>query len=312
MPGPRQVWVIAWAAVPWLNVAAIVVAGAAPWAATGVPAAEVFNRVAVTSAVLLSLWGAARISRELRRLQLDLSNVVDQDAPDVERLFRGVDSVAGPIGLVLAVGIVLPLDEALRGEPAAAILQGVTWLVIGIPLGTALWAYLVLQAGLVRLGRGHLTLQGYHGDRSLDLRSVGEVAFTAFWMLFGSVGPLVLTAHTDRPGALVGTIVLAVGLVLFFLSLRDVHRQMVLVKRRELDRARLLYQEAYRRVQHEPTLEMLQQQSGLLGAAEALEKRAERIQEWPFNEATFARVVTIASSASAAILARLVLTPAGL
>jgi hypothetical protein len=43
-----------------------------------------------------------------------------------------------------------------------------------------------------------------------------------------------------------------------------------------------------------------------------LEKRAERIQEWPFDEATFARVVTIASSVAAVIIARLILDPVGL
>jgi hypothetical protein len=49
-----------------------------------------------------------------------------------------------------------------------------------------------------------------------------------------------------------------------------------------------------------------------LNAAEALEKRAERIQEWPFDEATFTRVVTIASSVAAVIIARLILDPVGL
>jgi hypothetical protein len=38
----------------------------------------------------------------------------------------------------------------------------------------------------------------------------------------------------------------------------------------------------------------------------------ERIMEWPFDEPTFARVVTIASSVTAAIIARLILGPIGL
>lgn len=49
------------------------------------------------------------------------------------------------------------------------------------------------------------------------------------------------------------------------------------VRRRELDRARQLFEEAYRPVQERPTLEVLQEQSGLLGAVGNLEKRAERI-----------------------------------
>jgi hypothetical protein len=55
-----------------------------------------------------------------------------------------------------------------------------------------------------------------------------------------------------------------------------------------------------------------QRQSGLLSAAEALEKRAERIQEWLFDEGMFARVVAISSTVAAAIVARLLLSPFGL
>jgi hypothetical protein len=65
-------------------------------------------------------------------------------------------------------------------------------------------------------------------------------------------------------------------------------------------------------VHDQPSLEVLQQQVGLLNAAEALEKRAERIQAWPFDEATFTRVATIATSAAATILARLLLAPTGM
>ena len=131
-------------------------------------------------------------------------------------------------------------------------------------------------------------------------------------MLFGTVAPLVLTNFTDVPGVIVGSAVLVGGVALFFLSLRRLNRHMVAVKQRELERAGDLYMQAYQKVRDQPTLEVLQGQVGLLNAAEALEKRAERIQEWPFDEATFARVVTIASSAAAAIIARLLLGPIGL
>jgi hypothetical protein len=141
---------------------------------------------------------------------------------------------------------------------------------------------------------------------------VGRLAFTGFWMLLGSVGPLVLTNVSDLPGVVVGIGVLVAGVGLFFLSLRRLNRQMMAVKQRELEQARNLYRYAYEPVREEPTLEVLQRQAGLLGAAEAMEKRAERIQEWPFDEATFTRVVTIASSVAAVIISSLILDPVGL
>lgn len=303
---------VAWGLVPWLNLVAVLASGTTAWDREGIPLVEVLNRTAVTFSVLLALWGAARIDEELRRLQPDLAQVVDQEEPDVQRLFGATDSILLPLLLTATVGVVLPLDELLRGEPLAALIQAATWVLIGVPLATAVWVYVTLQIGLNRLGRGNLTLRGYRGDRSLGLRPVGSLAFTGFWMLFGSVGPLVLTGFTDLPVVIVGIVVLTAGLLLFFLSLRGLHRQMVAVKQRELQRALALYQEAYDKVQEESTLEVLQRQAGLLTAAESLEKRAERIQEWPFDEATFARVVTIASSVAAVIIARLILAPAGL
>lgn len=312
LPGPRLGWILVWTLVPWLNLAVVLVAEAAGWSESTDHSAEAVNRAAVSFALVLSLWGAARISEELARLRPSLATVVDEDLPDVERLFRGLDSVAVPLLLTVAVGVVLPLDETINGDPVAAAIQAITWLVIGLPLCTAVWVYTTLQMGLQRLSRGQLTLHGYRGDRTLGLQSVGSLAFTGFWMLLGTLTPLALTGSDDLPSVLVTTGVLVAGIALFFLSLLGLHRQMSEVKRRELDCARQLYQQAYRPVQELPTLPRLQEQSGLLSAAENLEKRAERIQAWPFDEGTFARAVTIASSAVATIIARILLAPTGL
>jgi hypothetical protein len=298
--------------VPWLNLAFIAAIGAGERAPNSVRLAEILNRAAVTFAVLLSLWGATRITDELRALPPALAKVVEQEPPDVGRLFRGIDSVVVPLLLTAVSVVVLPLDEALRGEPVAALIQATTWLVLGIPLWTAVWVYLMLQIGLTRFGRRHLTLQPYHGDRSLGLRPVGGLAFTGFWMLLGSVAPLVLTSFSDLPGVVVGVCVLAAGVGLFFLSLRGLNRQMVAAKQRELERALDLYRQAYQPVHEEPTLAVLQRQAGPLSAAEALEKRAERIQEWPFDEGTFTLVVTITTSVAAGLIGRLILVPIGL
>lgn len=312
LPGNRVAWAVVWALVPWLNLAVVLSTQAVGWTTPTEAPAEVINRGAVTFSLGLSLWGAARIGTELARLRPALVDVVEQELPEVERLFRGIDSAVVPLLLTAAVAVVLPVDEALRGDPLAAAIQIVTWLVIGIPLSTAVWVYLTLQLGLHRLGRGHLTLKGYSGDRTLGLEPVGRLAFTGFWMLLGAVTPVVLASSNDLPSVLVGTVVLLVGIVLFFLSLYGLHRQMVAVKRVELARTRGLYQQAYDEVLKNPTLAVLERRIGLLNAAESLEKRAERIHAWPFAEGTFARTVTIASSAAATIVARILLAPTGL
>jgi len=301
-----------WSLVPWLNLAVVLAAEAAGWSETTDHSTEALNRAAVSFAIVLSLWGATRISEELARLRPSLAGVVEEQVPDVDRLFRGLDSVAMPLALTVAVGLVLPLDETINGDPAAAAIQFITWLAIGLPLSTAVWVYTTVQVGLHRLGRGQLTLRGYRGDRTLGLHAVGSLAFTGFWMLLGTLVPVALTSSDDLPAVLVTTVVLLAGVALFFLSLLGLHHQMAEVRRRELDRARQLFEEAYRPVRERPTLTVLQEQSGLLSAVENLEKRAERIQAWPFDEATLARAVTIASSAVASIIARILLAPTGL
>ena len=87
---------------------------------------------------------------------------------------------------------------------------------------------------------------------------------------------------------------------------------MVDVKASELAAARELYAQAYEPVLTARTLEALERQHRLLGAADALEKRAQAIHEWPIDEGTMARVITIATSVIAITIGRLILEPLGL
>ena len=129
------------------------------------------------------------------------------------------------------------------------------------------------------------------------------------WMLMMWLVPVLLTGLPDLVGVILGTLVLFGALAAFFLSLIGLHRQMIAVKASELALARDLYSQAYEPVRASPTLE---RQRSLLGAAEALEKRAHAIHDWPIDEGTFARVLTITTSVVAMIVARLILEPLGL
>jgi hypothetical protein len=95
-------------------------------------------------------------------------------------------------------------------------------------------------------------------------------------------------------------------------SLLRLHRQMVEVKARELATARGLYAQAYEPVGAAGTLDALEGQRQLLAAADALESRARAIHEWPIDEGTVARVITIATSVVAITIGRLILDPFGL
>jgi hypothetical protein len=193
-----------------------------------------------------------------------------------------------------------------------AVIRGATWFVLGVALWTFLWVYGSLQLGLNRLGQSHLAADAVRVDPGLGLTPLGSVAFMGLWTLLAAFVPVVLTGLPDVVGFVLGVSVLGVGLALFFLSLYRLHRQMVAVKAAELAIARDLYAQACEPLRSSPTLEVLEQQHTLLGAADALEKRANAIHDWPIDEGTWARVATIVTSVIPITIGRLILNPLGL
>lgn len=267
------------------------------------------NYATLTFAIVITVWGTRRISRRLDSLRSPSSEVLGLQATEP---FREMNSVPVPLLLSVAAATAFGVSTAYSDGWEAGLLRAATWFLVGIPLLTFLWTYVALQLGLDRLGREHLAPDAVNVDPGLGLRPLGGVAFMGLWMLLAWLVPLVLTGLPDVVGVVIGMLVLVGALSAFFLSLFRLHRQMVDVKERELAIARALYAEAYQPVQSAQTLEVLDRQRGLLGAADALEKRAHDIHEWPVDEGTLARVLTIATSVVAITVARLILEPLGL
>ena len=307
----RAVWIAAWALVPALNAGANLLLGeertSAVWEQSTV--LVVLNYVAISVAIVVSLWGTSRIARRLEAL-LDTTSAAFEC--ESSRLFGSMNSVAGPLaasGVVAAVfaGIALARDG---WEPA--VLRGATWFVVGVALVSFLWTYASLLLGLNRLGRERLVPDPVHVDPGLGLQPLGGIAASGLWMLLAWLVPVLLTGLPDLVGAVIGLLVLVAVLATFFLSLLRLHRQMVDVKAGELAIARELYAQAYEPVHQARTLDALERQRGLLGAADALEKRASAIHEWPFAERTPTLVLTISTSVIAMTIGRLILDPFGL
>jgi hypothetical protein len=231
--------------------------------------------------------------------------------PPADLVLREMNNVAGPLLLSVAAATVFGVSTAYSEGWSPGLLRAATWLLVGIPLWTFLWVYVALQLGLDRLGREHLVPDAVNVDPGLGLRpgrsgAHGSVDVARMARPTRSHG---LARHHRRRDR---DLVLAVALSAFFLSLFRLHRQMVEVKKDELSIARELYAEAYEPVRSTKTLEALDRQRALLGAADALEKRAQDIHEWPIDEGTLARVLTIATSVVAMAVARLILEPLGL
>ena len=267
----------------------------------------VLNYAALSLAVVICLWGTTRIARRVERLHETTS--VDVDA--TER-FREIDNAFGPLVLSMAAAIAFGVSALVADGPVPALLRGTTWFVVGVALWTFVWIYGALQVGFHRLGRERLLPDAARVDPTLGMRPFGAVAGMALWMLLVWLVPLVLTGLEDVVGVVLGFGALLASLAAFFYSIFRLHRQMVEVKEAELATARSLYAQAYEPVRAEPTLVTLDEQRSLLGAADTLEKRAASIHEWPVDEGTLARVLTITTSVIAMTIARLLLDPFGL
>lgn len=312
LPGSRALWIAAWALVPWANAGANVLLDTGGTSAVWEQrtALVVLNYAALSFAVAFAVWGAGRIARRLELLPATTAGKVLAD--DLTDAFRALNGLAVPLVATVVTAVGFGVSAHIRDGWSAALLRGGTWLLIGIPLWTFLWTYASLQLGLDRLGRQPLPARAAHVDPSMGLRPLGDVAFTGLWMLLAWLVPAVVTGVPDVVGLVLGVALLAAGVAAFFLSLSRLHRRMAALKQGELATARALYAEAYEPVRAEPTLESLERQRNLLSAADSLEGRARALHDWPIDDGTVARVLTIATSVVAISTARVILDPLGL
>jgi cell division protein FtsB len=309
LPGAHAPWVIVWALVAPANAGLNLLLGteSAVWHQGRTLVG--LNYAALSFAVAMTIWGTRRISRRVAALT-KATNEVLEDADPTDP-FRELNNGVVPLAAATVAAVAFAVSALVADDWDSALVRGLTWLVVGIPLWTYLWTYGSLQLGLDRLGRERLRPEATRVDPGLALRPLGDVAFMALWMLLVWLVPLVLTGLPDVVGFVLGIVVLAFALLVFFLSMLRLHRQIVVVKEQQLAIARNLYAQAYEPVQSTPTLETLEQQCNLLSAADGLEKRARAIHDWPIDEGTFARVLTIATSVVAITIGRLILKPLG-
>ena len=309
LPGPRALWIAGWALVPWLN------AGANLLLDTGTRGAMweqnrallFLNCAALSFAIAIAVWGTQRIARRLETIYERTWSSLESDRHEA---FREMNSVVGPLVASAVTAYALGMGTLLADGSASGLLRAGTWFVLGIALWTFLWTYASLALGLDRLGRARLVQAG-PVDPFLGLQPVGRLAFMGLWMVLAALIPVVLTGLPNIIGVSIGAFVLAGALAAFFLSLLRVHRQMAEAKVDELTFARELYAEAYEPVRADGTLGALERQRDVLAAADALEKRARAIHEWPLDRGTFAWVAGLIAGVIAVTIARLILTPLG-
>jgi hypothetical protein len=204
---------------------------------------------------------------------------------------------------------------AVLADPWATLLWLPVSLLVNLPLLTAVWVYLTLLLGLDRLGRRTLSLTAFPQDLSLGLGEVGRLAFTAFWIYAAGFAPILLVNFTNPVGLLFILGLFLLGVLVFFACLEGLHRQLLAARRHYLAWAGQLYARAYEPVRS-GSLAALGEQAQLLQAAEVIHRRAEAIQQWPFQQRRLVQMAGIVGSmvtfVVTGIITRLVLVGLGL
>jgi hypothetical protein len=313
LPGPRVAWVLAWAAIP-------VVAGLLPsayLATVGVKPLPVklLTGLVFAYAVVLAFWAVGRFTRERDTVQRSVDQLAAGPEQAATPVFRGMASTRGPLALTLGFVMVTVWRTAVLADPWTALLWLPVSLLVNLPLLTAVWVYLALLLGLARLGRRTLSLTAFPQDLSLGLGEVGRLAFTAFWIYGAGFAPVLVINFANPIGLLLILGLFLLGVLVFFACLQGLHRQLVAARRHYLQWAGQLYARAYEPVRS-GSLVVLGEQAQALQAGEVIQRRAEAIQQWPFQQRRLAQIAgivgTVVTFVLTGVITRLILNRLGL
>jgi hypothetical protein len=313
LPGPRAAWVLAWAAIP-------VVAGLLPGSylatvGTKPLPVKLLTGLVFAYAVVLAFWAVGRFTRESDLVERSVDRLAMGPEQAATPVFRGMASIQGPLALTLVFVMVTVWRTAVLADPWTALRWLPVSVLVNLPLLTAFWVYLTLLLGLNRLGRRTLSLTAFPQDLSLGLGEVGRLAFTAFWIYGAGFAPVLVINFANPIGLLLILGLFLLGVLAFFGCLQGLHRQLVAARRHYLEWAGQLYARAYEPIRS-GSLAALGEQAQLLQAAEVIQRRAEAIQQWPFQQRRLVQIAgivgTVVTFVITGILTRLILVRLGL
>jgi hypothetical protein len=190
------------------------------------------------------------------------------------------------------------------------IVKVVGFIVSMIAYGTFVWMYTSSIKGLYRLGREHLRFSSFYEDKHLGMKSLGSVSLSLAWVYFLGIG-LVFFSFSPLPFTLLAALfgLIALGIVLFFLPLHEVHVKM---KREKLAVEKALGKRLHQLVE---TLESSKEDPNEvtdLVAFQIIDQKVSSISVWPFDTVTLSWFSAIIITVLGSIITRYLLGFLGL
>jgi hypothetical protein len=311
LPGPRELWMLAWALVALVRpIELVVVLSLTGESARAGNIADVYRTQGIFAYVIIvTLWGNATLVARVAALAPALRILAPSG--DAAGPFRQLTSRRGPIALTAVLVSIATLTTPLDYGWAVAIVDIPFLTLIVLPIMSFFWTYGVMLIGLDRLGRARLALDLFPQDRALGLGHVGAAAFTGFWLTFAAAAPLLLVSGQDAATFIMGLVIVLVVTLLFVLSMGRLHTQMRAAKTRYVTMARAYVAAAYEPIRATGTLETLKDAAPALNAAQALADRAEKILEGPIDERMVTFMTVVVTGVVTSLAVRFVLQAAG-
>jgi exosortase/archaeosortase len=307
LPGPRVIWIIAWAVLPLVVDSTV----------RSIIGAQIFTTETLLAGAvaacgnLVALWGVAKLRRDVEAVNPVVTDLTGGRL-DAGQLFRAMGAIRFPLLFMAGFATLYGLGE-IRRVGAAIVPITALGFVAWLPVVTLAWVAGVILLGLHRLGGMPLKLKPFEEDRSLGLRKLGSLAFTPLLLYAaGAIPAMIIRGPTRIEDVVVNISILLVIVVLLFASLTRLRRQLIAAKADHLAWARDLYVHALAPVRSGGSRESLGAQAAVIQAAESLERRAAVIQEWPFDEGILRSIVAIVTSVITALVVRLILSRLGL
>ena len=307
LPGPRPLWFVLWTTVPLVYLA-LPATFDLTRSDVGGPAPEILVPSVYAYVIALSLWGTRKMARNAAVVGRQLTQLRTG-----QHAFRKINNVAVPLALALAASTVGTIAGAMALDSWVGLLLFPLPFLVNLPLMTAIWTYLAVLIGLDRLGRRKLDLDdAFPADPELGLGPVGSLAFTAFLIFVAGFTPVLVISFVNPVFLILDLVLLVPGVVLFFLSLYRLHRQMSETRSRHLERARALYMRAHVPVWESDDLDVWRRDSSLLQGVSEIERRATSINTWPFSSSVSATIFAISVGLSVTLVGRVITFAVGL
>ncbi len=264
--------------------------------------------------VLYALAGTRYMRRRIVATEPAMAALTPDGEVALHRTFGPVAARWPPVvvgAVVFAVSfLALPGQAGGITSPVELVLRTLSYPFAYLAYGTFIWAYVSAVRGLHAFGKEDLRLRSHYEDRFLGLRPFGSLSLSIAGVYFLGMS-LVFFSFLNVPGLLAGLLIvlIALGVVLFFLPLDTMHRRL----REEKARAHASLTHHFRRVE-----QILAPPGGSapataddvhrLMALDLAERRAAAISEWPFDMRTLSWLGAIVLSVIAAVVTRYTIT----